>query len=360
MASRAGSRVRFFPEHEEIVPASYPPTATQVFFRTTNNMRNRIYIAIAAGVIYGLLLRVGFEKKSFGAFFQIVSTTFLVVAPFSLGAISVLMAAGGKPISLGNQIVIALTAMLLFLVAMFICFLEGLICLVLVAPVFLFASIIGGILAGWVNNRFRVSKASLSSFAFLPLLLGPIEANLPPTTSEQTVITRIAILAPPAVVFDQILSAKNIRPDELGFSFVHLIGLPKPLQASMDGTGVGAIRTSRWEKEVSFQERITVWDKPKALHYNFNIPAGAIPKNALDRHVEMGGEYFTVLDGGYDLVETNSGTELRLTTRFLNKSQLKLYGDLWGRMVLEDFHQSILGLMKRRAEETEKLHELKG
>lgn len=96
-----------------------------------------------------------------------------------------------------------------------------------------------------------------------------------------------------------------------------------------------------------FEEIITTWNKPTAMHYRFYILPGGIPKYALDRHVEMGGEYFDVLDGG---------TELRLSTRIINKSQLKTYGDLWGMMVLNDFRQSILGLMKNRAEQYHQQH----
>jgi hypothetical protein len=311
----------------------------------------RVVGALAAGVVYGLLLRVSFEAKALGAFFQIVSTSFLVVAPFSVGAVAVLAAAGRKYIGFWRQVNIATITMLLFMLAMFLAFLEGLICIVLVAPVFLVASITGGLIAGWINNRFSAAKATLPAFAILPLLLGPLEAGLPPASSEQVVSTSIQIHASPDEVFDQLATVKKIDPDELGFSFVHFIGLPKPIAAEMSGTGSGSVRTSRWQKGVQFQEVITLWDRPKALHYQFKIVAGSIPRAALDRHVEMGGEYFTVIDGGYDLrAMGNEMTELTLTTKFINKSQLQLYGDLWGRMVLIDFHHSILGLMKSRSQ----------
>lgn len=311
----------------------------------------RIISALIVGVVYGLLLRVSFENKSLHAWLQIVSTAFLIVAPFSIGAIAVLLAAGKSRITVGRQIMVSCLSMVMFLIAMFVCLMEGMICLVLVAPVFLVAAIIGGLIAGWIHNRFHTSPFTLSSFALLPLLLGPIEANLPPAQSEQRVSSVIQIQASPEEVFEQLASVQDIKADELGFSFVHLIGLPKPLAANMDGKGVGAVRTSRWEKNVSFEEVITTWQKPYAMHYRFHIPAGGIPKDALDRHVEMGGEYFDVLDGGYDLKAKDGGTELRLSTRFINKSQLKTYGDLWGKMVLNDFHHSILGLMKKRAEQ---------
>lgn len=310
----------------------------------------RVIAALLAGMAYGLLLRIGFEAEALGSFFQIVSTAFLLVTPFSVGAIAVLVAAGKQPITIRRQLAVSTITMLLFLVAMFLTLLEGLICIVLVAPVFLVAAILGGLLAGWLNNHFRASKTTLSSMAILPLLVAPLEANLPPMASMQTVSNTIFIQASPEQVFDQLASVRDISADELGFSFVHLIGLPKPIEASMNGAGVGAIRTSRWEKDVQFQEVITTWQRPAALHYQFYIPPGSIPRAALDRHVELGGEYFTVLDGGYDLTARDGGTELRLTTRFLNKSQLKVYGDIWGQLVLADFHDSILGLMKHRAE----------
>jgi len=161
----------------------------------------------------------------------------------------------------------------------------------------------------------------------------------------------IHIQATPEQVFAQLADVRRIAPHELGFTFVHLIGLPRPIEAQMDGQGVGSVRTSRWEKNVWFQEIITDWRTAQAMHYEFHIPKGAIPREALDSHVEMGGEYFDLVDGGYDLKRLPDGsTELSLSTRFKNKSSLQLYGNIWGRVVLKDFHRSILGLMKSRAE----------
>lgn len=312
--------------------------------------RSRIVWPLLIGLLYGMFLRLGFGVNP-GGWFNIVSKAFLIVTPFSLGALAVFMAARPQRTSVRQDAGVAAKAMLLFLLAMFVTLLEGLICIVLVLPVFMVAAVLGGMLAGWLHRRMAASKGTVSAFALLPLLLGPIEAALPPAQSEQVVSTTMHIAAPPEVVFDQLADVRGIRPEELGFAFVHLIGLPKPIEADMRGTGAGAVRVSRWEKNVRFEEVITHWERPRALHYRFHIPPGSIPRDALDQHVELGGAYFTVLDGGYDLAPAaDGGTELTLTTRFLNKSQLKLYGDLWGRMVLQDFHRSILGLMRRRAE----------
>lgn len=302
---------------------------------------------LLGGAAYGLLLHFSFEQKV--QMLQIVSTVFLLIAPFCVGAVTVLASARGAPMPLGRAQAIAALSMLLFLLGLFVLMFEGIICLVLISPVFFAASAVGALIAALVNNHWH-RPGTLHCFIVLPFLLGPLESILPPADSVQLVSSTILIQATPEEVFDQLANVQQIKPDELGFSLMHLIGLPRPIAADMSGSGVDAVRTSRWEKAVAFEERITVWQRPTAMHYAFHIPPGGIPRDALDRHVEMGGEYFTVVDGGYDLRPTSEGTELRLSTRFENKSRLQLYGNLWGKMVLADFHRSILGLMKHRAE----------
>lgn len=312
---------------------------------------HQIMAAVMMGAVYGMLIRLGFEWKAMHPFVQIVSTAFLVLCPISVGAIAVWWVAGEDRIPIARQVNVSTSAMLLFIVAMFATLLEGVICLVLVAPVFFAAAAVGGLIAGYVHNHHRIKHASLSAYLLLPVLAAPIEGLLPPSQSIQSVTNTVHIAAPPERVFARLADVRGIRPEELGFTFVHAIGLPKPLAAEMQCTTAGCVRTSRWEKNVWFQEVITQSSPPHAMRYRFVIPSGGIPRDALDRHVEVGGEYFDLVDGGYALTQApDGGTELSLTTRFVNKSQLRIYGDLWGRMVLSDFHGAILGLMKVRAE----------
>lgn len=308
-------------------------------------------LAVILGAAYGLLLRIGFEHRNLHPFLQIVSTAFLVVCPFSVGAISVLLSGSHERISIRNQVVISISTMSLFLVAMFATFLEGLICIILVAPVFLIASILGGLLAGLIHNRWKVKHSVLPIFALLPFLAAPYEGQVPQHEVEQSVRNTIHINAPADVVFQHLAEVRDIQPEELGFSFMHVIGLPRPLSAEMSGRGLGSVRISKWEKNVWFKEEITSWTQPVQMRYRFIVPRGGVPREALDRHVEINGEYFDLVDGGYDLLPTkDGGTDLTLTTRFLNKSHLKLYGNIWGKLVLSDFHKAILGLMKSRSE----------
>mgnify|MGYP000421585184 CR=1 FL=1 len=205
---------------------------------------------------------------------------------------------------------------------------------------------------GFILNHYRSkAKHTLNGFLLLPFLLSPIESHLTKIPDIDAVETSIIVNAQPADVFNELATVKAIKKEELGFSLMHLVGLPRPLEASMDRGGVGAVRTSIWEKGVTFKERITVWDSPRRLYYEFDIPKGSIPREALDRHVELGGDYFTVVKGGYDIEVIDSETsKLTLTTVYENKSHLKLYGKIWASFVFHDFHNSLLGLMKKRAE----------
>lgn len=303
---------------------------------------------IALGALYGLGIRLGMAHPAVHPYFGTISAVFLYLCPFIVGAIAVLWGAErGSRIDVKRQLGLAMSAMLLFLLGMFATFLEGVICIVLVLPVFLIASMLGGLAAGLAHNHMRLNRSTVPALALLPFLVGPLENLSPPQRSEQSVTNTIHVAAPPAAVFDRLADVRHIEPGELGVSFVHLIGLPRPLEAHM----TGKVRTSRWEKNVWFQEVITESSRPHALRYRFVVPKGAIPREALDEHVEINGDYFELVDGGYTLVATaDGGTDLSLTTRFVNKSRLKVYGDLWGKLVLMDFHHAILGLMKSRAE----------
>jgi hypothetical protein len=307
-------------------------------------------ILIGAG--YGLAVRYGLADPAVHPFLNAISAAFLFVCPFSVGAIAVLWGATrGTPLDKRRQIGLSISAMGLFLVAMFVMLLEGVLCIILVGPVFMIASILGGLVGGAIHNHALVNRGTLPALALLPFLVGPLESLLPPEQSMQTVSNTVHIDAPPGIVFDKLADVRNIRPSELGFTFVHLIGLPKPIEAQMNGSGPGSVRTSRWEKGVWFYEVITESAKPQALRYRFVVPKGAIPREALDEHVEINGRYFELVDGGYTLKQTpDGGTDLSLTTRFVNKSRLQTYGNLWGKLVLKDFHRSILGLMKSRSE----------
>jgi hypothetical protein len=308
-------------------------------------------VGLVIGALYGLLLRGMSEWPGLRHSYEIVSASFLLLAPFAAGAIAVFFGSRAGRLSVGAQIGMASGTMAFFLIAMFVLFIEGLVCIVLVLPVFMIASIIGGLAMGLALRLVKYNGAVVTCFALLPVAVAPLESRLAPGSHERTVVNTVVIDAGATDIWNNLTSVPDIQKHELGFSFTQAMGVPRPLQAAMNGAGVGAVRTSQWEKGVQFKEVVTQWQPPYRLSYDFDIPPGSVPRDALDRHVEIGGEYFTVVSGGFTIRPLSAGQcEVTLQTTYANRSHLKLYGDLWGDFVFDDFHQSVLRLIKGRAE----------
>lgn len=83
---------------------------------------------------------------------------------------------------------------------------------------------------------------------------------------DGAVTTIIDIAAPPEVVWQQTAEIRNVRQDELSWTFSHgIVGVPQPVDARLEGTGVGAVRQLEWTRGVKFQEIVTRWEENRLL-----------------------------------------------------------------------------------------------
>jgi hypothetical protein len=142
-------------------------------------------IGLVIGALYGLLLRGAFEWDAFSGWYEIVSNSFLLLAPFATGAIAVFFGSRAGRLSAWDQAGIAAGTMMFFLLAMFVLFIEGMICIVLVLPVFLIASVVGGLAMGLAMRLVKYNKSVVSCFALLPVVFAPLESRLTPESNER-------------------------------------------------------------------------------------------------------------------------------------------------------------------------------
>ncbi|MEL6638958.1 MAG: hypothetical protein AAFR05_19535, partial [Bacteroidota bacterium] len=76
-----------------------------------------------------------------------------------------------------------------------------------------------------------------------------------------------------------------------------------------------------------------------------------IPSTTLDEHVVVGGQFFDVLEGTYELEDLGAGRHrLHLTSSFEIKTTFNFYAGWWGRWIMKDIQANILRVEKRRAE----------
>jgi len=318
------------------------------------NPKKPKYIGIGLGVLYGLSLRILWELEFFQRVGDVVSATFMFLVPFVIGFIRIHFECKVKSdLSIWKMIVIAWQPIFFFLLATVVTLLEGSICVAMALPAFMVLSSLGGVTAGYLSRFFaRRRDATLMSVALLPILIAPIEVNYFLSSSTYTVESKITVHASANTVWQQLGEVDLIRPEELPTSLTSLIGVPKPIRASMNAEGVGAVRVSEWGKGVVFKEIITSWEPNREMTYSFDIDPDVIPDHALDKHVKLGGEYFSPLYGGYYISENSDGsTVLMLRTTLVDNTNFGVYSRVWGEFIFQDFHMSLLKLMKSRAEQ---------
>ncbi len=205
------------------------------------------YIGILLGTLYGITLRLLWEIEALKNIGGLVTISFMFVVPFVIGFIRIHYECKiTKSLSIGKMIVIAWQPIFVFLLVSVVTLLEGSICVAMALPGFMFFSSLGGMCAG-VLNRFKTKRqnGTLLSIAVLPLLIAPLEINFLELSKQYVVENSITIHAPVEVVWRQLANVKTIEEGELAYSLTSLIGVPKPIEASMSAKGIGSVRTSK-------------------------------------------------------------------------------------------------------------------
>ena len=315
-------------------------------------------LGLVLGVAYGLGCRVIFHMPESWSFhapkwaLAVMSLSFIFLVPLVLGFLVVWFGEAEK--SWLRRIFGPWLAGLLFMAAAIGFQLEGLICVILWLPLVLAMSTLGGILAGGLLDS-RASAGTrrfcVAAVALLPFVGGPLEALRERETEIRTAHVSIEIAASPARVWKQIRTVPRITEAEHGFSLSHRLGFPRPTEALLEGTGVGAVRYARFEGGVLFVEKVTEWEEGKRLSFSIAADTKNIPPTTFDEHVTIGGPYFDVLHGSYwieprgpDRVVLHLASDQRLSTGF------NFYSHWWTEWLMNDLQSYILRIIKARAE----------
>lgn len=307
--------------------------------------------SVAAGMAYGALTRFVFGQEGVSDFLGVMTVAFLFLVPLGVGFATVEREARW---SWPRRVFMPWVPALLSLAGALLASWEGMICIMLWLPLFLLMSTLGGVLAGASRSlaRTRRSRAALLACCLLlPFLAAPVEHQIDLPVEHRVVRNAIEIRADPAVVWANIARVPAIRPEELGFTWTHLIGFPRPIAATLSHEGVGGVRHATFERGVLFVETITAWQPGRRLAFQIAADPASIPAAALDEHVTVGGPYFDVLDGEYRIEQLAPGRLVlhlqsthRLSTRF------NAYSGLWTDFILRDVQNAILEVLKRRSE----------
>lgn len=305
--------------------------------------------SVGVGLGYGLFARLVFGLSILEGLFEVMSLAFIFGVPVVIGFVSVYtlpVGYNGARAWLG----VPITAGLLTLAGALLLLWEGLICIVVWLPLFVVLASLGGMLAGLIRKQSDTRHPLvLACVAIVPFVLAPGESAMPTPVYTRVVEDAIEIEASPAAVWREIREVPPISRDELGRSFAHRIGFPRPIEARLEGTGVGSVRHASFEGGVVFVETVTEWEENHALA--FTISAEDVPPTTFDTHVAVGGPYFDVLDGRYVIEPLGPNrVRLRLASTHRLHTRFNGYTRLWTDLFMRDIQQNILGVIRDRAE----------
>jgi hypothetical protein len=307
-------------------------------------------IGIVTGTVYGIVARLAVEAHVFAGTLAVMSLAFLFLVPFVLGALTVMPV---ESPSVLYQIFAPWVPTTLVVITAGVVGWEGAICIIMSLPMLLVYASIGGLIGGASAARRRGIRPVLAA---LPFLAAPLEKGVQAPARLVETVTQIHIAASPAVVWPLIASVDSIRPEEQRSALFIALGFPRPISATISGSGVGAVRSARFERGLVFTETVTDWKPERRLSFTIDPNTESIPPTTLDPHVTIGGPFFDVLTGTYELEALDRGRSTRLTLRSQHRvsTRFNYYAGWWANRIMASIQRNILEVHKSRAERLER------
>jgi hypothetical protein len=306
------------------------------------NNQKRKWIAISITLIITSVLTLwgiyGMGEYGIALFF---------LTPLFMGAGSTILYGYKNKTTIKEVTKIGFVTLGIFSVSLILFAIEGLICIVMAAPI--------GILLTWVGCLIGygiIDKKPRSAPTVILVLIGMIPAvafiekdSQPVLTS---VVTSIEIDADAHTVWKNVVEFPQLdEPTE----FIFQTGIAYPINAKITGAGMGAVRYCNFTTG-SFVEPITVWDEPKLL--KFSVEEQPAPMKELsfwDIDAPHLHDYFVSKEGQFKLTALPNGkTLLEGTTWYYHNIKPAIYWQIWSNHIIHKIHNRVLTHIKKNAE----------
>ncbi|WP_232064947.1 SRPBCC family protein [Rhodocytophaga rosea] len=281
-----------------------------------------------------------------------MSVTFLFLLPTILGALTIYLSSPEIVQSLAYRVFTPWIPVFLFLIITLAFALEGWACWLMILPIFLIGASIGGLIGGYLKARNTNKIINISILVFLPLFVGPIENLIETIPGTYIAYTYIDIEAPAEKIWDNVTHVSEIPQEHDKGYLTRMLGFPRPIKAELNFEGVGAYREAIFTKGLVFHETVTEYKDNKKMVFTIKAYPHQIPSTTLDEHLVIGGDYFDVLNGTYELEKLPNGLHrLHLYSHFKMNTTFNFYAGWWGKWIMKDIQNNILLVEKTRAEE---------
>ena len=294
-------------------------------------------------VLVIMLISEGVESYGYALFFT---------TPFLLGAVTGFLLKTPRDYGLPLSLAVVTATLLVGFLALLFLALEGIICIMMAIPIALPAAYLGLLFGrglGSLSGEGAKPDATLGAMILLLPLGAEIEQQVT-APREREVVTVIEVDAPPAVVWENVVSFSELpEPDHWIFD----TGIAYPLRARIEGEGVGARRYCEFSTG-AFVEPITRWEAPHRL--SFDVIEQPIPMEEWSFYAEVRPPHleqsFRSVRGEFRLIELpGGGTRLEGSTWYVLDMGPAPYWKLWGDAIVHRIHERVLAHIKKLSEE---------
>lgn len=281
-----------------------------------------------------------------------------VAVPFTMGFVAALLYGLREPRTLPSTIGVACLSVVLLAGVLIGVAVEGLVCLIMAAPLALPLAAFGGFCA-YKAQRSRWAQRDAPLILSVLILVAPGIQSMEYLAGRPSPVfvvrTSLDVQAPPEEVWRQVVAFTQIPPPtELMFR----AGIAYPIRAEMVGGGVGAERHCVFSTG-AFVEPIQVWDEPHLLKFSvISSPAPMeewTPYSRIDTPHLHG---FLISQGGQFLLTPlpNGGTRVEGTTWYHHGLWPSAYWRLWSDAIIHKIHLRVLRHIRDEAEHRRTIH----
>jgi hypothetical protein len=275
-----------------------------------------------------------------------------VALPFTMGFAAAMIYGIRQPRSRSSCIGVACLSTGLLAAALLALAFEGVVCIIMAAPIAVPLAAFGGACAYRAQRGPRFHRDAPVYLSALLILVPGVEwtehvVAMPPPTF--VVRSSIDVHAPPEKVWKQVVAFSEIPPPS---EWMFRAGIAYPIRAEIVGRGPGAERHCVFSTG-AFVEPIEVWDEPRQL--KFSVTANPPPMEEWTPYSHIDPPHlhgFMVSNGGQFLLTPlpDGGTRLEGTTWYRHGLWPSEYWRLWSDAIIHRIHMRVLRHIRDEAE----------
>ena len=289
----------------------------------------------------------GFVTILAGAALRSYGPVVFVFAPLVMGFVAAYVDSVEEHRSMGNCMASALLPLLLVAIVVVAVKIEGVICLVMAAPLAVPEAIFGAIIAFRLQRHRGARVLNAAMIILLPI--GLILSPHGPGTETATATTSMIVNAPPTLVWKYVTAFPDLAPPD---DFLFRAGVAYPIATHVFGQGIGASRECVLSTG-TMTERVTAWEPGHLLRFDvlYTPPSMKELSPWADIHPPHLDGFYTSKQGEFRLTELSGGrTLVEGQSWYRNGLTPFKYWNLWSAHIVHRVHVRVLSHIKHLAE----------